>query len=121
MTNPRIQPWSAWQTPSVDGTVLALQFGAFATCGVMAAIAQGRFFRALERREPGGSAPDAELLDAIGLWSSKLVQIIATGTRARLAALARSWQYPEVERLRRWAVAWITVTLFGWLIARPGG
>jgi hypothetical protein len=107
----------------VDGSLLALQFGAFATCGLLMSIAQARFLRALERREPGVAAPDDELLDAIGLRPSKLVPIIATGTRTRLSALARSWPYPEVERLRRWAIASTTVTLivFAWLVARPGG
>jgi hypothetical protein len=107
----------------MDGTVLLLQFGAFVGCGLLASIAQGRFFRALERRKPGVSAPDDEILDAIGRRPSRFVPIIATGTRARLSALARSWPYPEVERLRRWAIASIVVTLmiFAWLLLRPGG
>jgi hypothetical protein len=107
----------------VDGTVLAFQFGGFLGCGLVASIAQGRFFRALERREPGIAAPDDEILDAIGRRPSGFVPIIAAGTRARLSALARSWPYPEVEKLRRWAIAWIAITfaIFGSLLLKPGG
>ena len=112
-----------WQTASMDQTVLAIQFGAFISCGLLASIAQGRFFRALERHEPGIAAPDDELLDAIGRRPSRFVPIIAAGTRARLSALARSWPYPDAERLRRWAIVWIVVTLtvFVWILLKPGG
>ena len=106
----------------MDASIVALQFGAFAICGLVAAIAQARFFRALELREPGVAAPDKQLLDAIGRRPSRLVPIVATGTRARLSALARSWPYPDVERLRRWAIASIAISLFvfAWIAIRPG-
>lgn len=107
----------------MDDTGLIARYVAFIGCGIVMAVAESRFFRALERREPGVAAPDDEVLDQIGNRPSQFGSIMFRATRLRLSALARSWPYPEVERLRRWALAWIAVSLglFGWIVLRPSG
>jgi hypothetical protein len=107
----------------VDGTGFFLGYVAFIGCGLLTAIAQGRFFQALERREPGVAAPDGEVLDQIIRQPSHLVPIIFRATRVRLSAFAQTWPYPEVERLRKWALVSITVTfvIFGWLLLKASG
>lgn len=106
----------------VESSVL-VQYIAFVTCGLIASLAQARFFKSVLRHEAGVIAPDDEVFNEIGRSPMRLVPIVARETRKRLGALARRWPDPEVERSRRWAVLWIVVTLgvFGWLAIRPGG
>lgn len=94
-----------------------VQLGAFILSTLLMATAQQRFFVSLRRREPGAAAPDDDVLVDIGRRPASIMPIMALATAARLSALARSWPYPEVERLRRLALASIAVMLavFAWV------
>ena len=101
----------------MDETGFFVSCVTFIGSGILTAVAESQFFRALERRQPGVAAPDEEVLDDIGTRPSQFGQIMVRATRLRLSALARSWPYPEVERLRKLALASIAVSLvlFGWI------
>ena len=94
---------------------------AFIVAGIGAAIAQDRFFKALERRQPGAILADSVWADEVRENPARLPSIVFRVTRLRLRALARASLYPEVERSRRWAlisIAWAAATFF-WILLGP--
>ena len=100
-----------------------LQYVAFVTLGLIASVAQARFFRLLRSRSPGAISSDDDVLYSVGRHPRRFAWIIAGATRQRLAALSARSPHPDVERARRWAILWIGLTLaiFLWLLLRPGG
>jgi hypothetical protein len=106
----------------VDEPIQLVTYLAFVVTGILSAIAQGRFFRALRRRESGVAAPDDDVLVQIGEAPLRFLSIVAGATRLRLSALPHRWPYREVERLRRRALGCIAVSLAvspGWSSDRP--
>ena len=108
---------------TMDETRLVISYVAFIASGVVATIAQVRFFKALERYRPGVAAPDDEVIEQLATTPSHFVSIMVMATRRRLSALARRWPDPVVESRREWALVSIVVSLaiFAWIIVRPTG
>ena len=100
-----------------------LILGAFIAFGILSTIAQDRFFKTLEGRQPGAAMVDSQIAAQILSRPTRLPSIAFRVTRLRLSALAHSWPYPDVERRRRWALLAIaaSVTTFGWMVLRPLG
>jgi hypothetical protein len=105
----------------MNETGMLVRYAAFIVAGVLATVAQDRFFKALERYGPGVAAPDDEVLEQLSATPSAFPSIMVQATRRPLTALARRWPDQDVERRRRWALASIAVALalFVWIIARP--
>jgi hypothetical protein len=104
----------------MDETGLFVSYAAFFVAGVLATIAQARFFKALERYSPGVAAPDDEVLEELSAKPSAFASIMVRATRHRLSVLARRWPDKEVERRRRWALLSIglAVAVFAWITVR---
>lgn len=94
---------------------------AFIMAVIVAAIAQDRFFKALERRQPGAVVADSVWANEVRVNPARLPSIVFRVTRLRLRALARTSLYPEVERSRRWALLSIalSVAAFVWILVGP--
>jgi hypothetical protein len=107
----------------VNASTFLFAYVAFIIAGLAAAITQDRFFKALERRQPGEIMADSAWSQEIRESPSRLPSIVFTVTRLRLRALARTWPYSEVERSRRSAVVSIALSLatFAWIVLGPIG
>lgn len=83
---------------------------AFAVVGIAMVVVQGAFYRALACRDPAAYISDDEVLQRFA-EPSKFVSFMSQAAMSRLRALLRSSPYPEVERLRRYALVLQAATL----------
>jgi hypothetical protein len=104
----------------MDETGLFVSYTAFFVAGVLATIAQARFFKALERQWPGVAAPDDAVLEQLSAKPSAFASIMVRATSRRLSALARRWPDQDVERRRRWALVSVGLAFaaFAWITVR---
>ena len=103
-------------------TSLWVQLIVFLACGLLATLAQSRFYQALWSREPGAASPPSAAIERLAEQPSRFIPAFLDATRARLSALIHRSPYPEVERKRRLALASLVPMLLAlvWFAFPPG-
>jgi hypothetical protein len=87
-----------------------MPFVLFVIAAVVSALAQGTFLRALARRDPSAFVTDDDVMRQMD-QPIRFVALAVDTTASRLSAVAHVSPYPEVERLRRFALLAIAVAV----------